>query len=127
VNTGKPGSVLGTTDRLQLDEAKLASALEKDPTAVADLLNSASGALKSTVTALDGWTTTGGRITKALEGITSQLKALDTQETRVNDRITLKQAALQTKFASMEKTLALLQTTTDSLTQSITQANKSNG
>jgi flagellar hook-associated protein 2 len=125
VTTGAAGAALGTTARLQLNESKLAAALEASPTAVADLLNSAGGALKPMVDALDLWTTTGGRIDKSLESILSTLKSLDAREEQVNARVATRTAALEKKFATLEATLAQLQTSSSATTAQITQMNKS--
>jgi hypothetical protein len=69
----------------------------------------------------------GGSIDSVETSITSQLKDLDNREVQVNERVALRQTALEAKFAAMEATLAKLQTTTNSLTQTISQQNKSSG
>jgi flagellar hook-associated protein 2 len=124
VTTGAVGSSKGTTNRLQLDTDKLASALETNPSSVASLL---SAGLTSLSTAATGWTKVGGSIDSVETSITSQLKDLDNREVQVNERVALRQTALEAKFAAMEATLAKLQTTTNSLTQTISQQNKSSG
>ena len=125
VTTGAVGSAKGTTNRLQFNEDKLKDALANDPTAVASLLNAATGAMKPFQDLVASWTVTGGRIDKALDSITSSKKMLDTREAQMQSRLDTKQAALEKKFATLEANLAKLQTTSNALTQQVTQANKS--
>ena len=127
VSTGAVGSALGTTTRLQINAVKLQAALESDPSAVADLLNGTSGAIKPLVDAVNAWTTTGGRIDVALASITSTLKTLDLREADVSNRVAVKQAALERKFATLEKNLALLGTQSSGLNQQVTSMNKNSG
>lgn len=124
VTSGAVGSAVGTTNHLSLDASKLASALESDPAAVSSLITAVATPLASVA---DAWTKVGGQIDSAEETITSQLKALDDQEADVNDRIAIRQAALQAKFTAMEKLLAQMQTTTNSLTNTIAQQNRNTG
>jgi flagellar hook-associated protein 2 len=125
VTTGPVGSAKGTTNRLQFNEGKLKDALANDPTAVASLLNAATGAMKPFQDLVATWTATGGRIDKALDSITSTKKMLDAREAQMQSRLDTKQAALEKKFATLEANLAKLQTTSNALTQQVTQSNKS--
>ena len=127
VTTGAPGAAKGTTNRLQLDEAKLADALAQNPTAVASLLNDASGAIAPFQATISTWTKTGGRIDKAVESITAQTKLMDERETQMQARLDAKQTALERKFAALEATLAKMQTESGALTQQVSSMNKSSG
>ena len=124
VSTGAIGSAKGTTNRLQLDADKLASALDASPSAVADLF--ATG-LTGLGTSVGAWTKAGGNIDDVEASITSQLRDLDDREVAANERVSTRQAALEARFAAMEAMLARLQTTTASLTNTIAQQNKSTG
>ncbi|MEI7743167.1 MAG: flagellar filament capping protein FliD, partial [Chloroflexota bacterium] len=127
LTSGALGSKVGTTTRLVLDSAKLTAALEANSSSVSSLLNGSSGAFASMATTLGNWTTTGGRISSSLTSITSQMTQLDSREAAVNTRIALRQASLEAKFTAMEKNLALMQTTTNSLNNQVSQMNKSSG
>jgi flagellar hook-associated protein 2 len=121
VTTGVVGSAKGTTNRLQLDAARLESALANDPSAVASLLNSATGAIKPFHDAITAWTRSGGGIDKALESITSQLKMLDRREEQMQARLDAKQTALERKFAALEAAMAKYQTQSNSLSTTVNQ------
>ena len=124
VTTGAIGSAKGTTNRLQLDTAKLSSALDANSSAVADLF---AVVLPTFSAGVNAWTKIGGNIDGVESSITSQLRDLDDREVQANERVALRQAALEAKFAAMEATLAQLQTTTNSLGNTIAQQNKSTG
>jgi flagellar hook-associated protein 2 len=55
VNSGAIGSAVGTTNRLQLDTTKLATALTSDPNAVANLLDQTTGPMAALLTRLQGF------------------------------------------------------------------------
>ena len=69
----------------------------------------------------------GGQIDTVQQGITSALSELTKRETATNDRIAVRQQALEAKFAAMEATLAKLQTTSTALNNTIAQQNKNSG
>jgi flagellar hook-associated protein 2 len=125
VTTGTIGSAAGTTNRLQLDTAKLQAALENDPAGVANLLNSATGAIKPMVDAVDAWTKPAGRIDTSLQSIASTLRDITQREADLQERIDVQQQALQAKFAAMEQTLALLQSQSGALGQMVTASTTS--
>lgn len=126
VTSGVVGSAVGTTNRLKLDATKLQAALEQDPAGVANLLNSATGAIKPLVDAVDGWTKPGGRIATSLTTLASLLRDNTDRQAQLQERLNEKQAALQAKFAAMEQTLAALQSQTNALGQ-MTSGSSSTG
>jgi flagellar hook-associated protein 2 len=115
VTTGSIGSAVGTTNRLQIDTTKLQNALENDPSGVASLLNSATGAVKPVVDAVDAWTKPNGRIDTSLQTIASQLRDNTSRQASLQERIDEQQQALQAKFAAMEQMLATLQSQSGAL------------
>ena len=119
VTSGAVGAAIGSTDRLLLDEDKLKKAIATDPTAVASLLNSSTGAIKPLLDKVQSWTKTGGRIDDAIETITSTIRAMSEREEQMQARFDAKQAALEKKFANLERTLAELQTTSAALSSQI--------
>jgi flagellar hook-associated protein 2 len=123
VSSGAVGAAVGSTDRLLLDEDKLKKAIAQDPTAVASLLNSATGAIRPLLDKVQGWTKTGGRIDDALETITSALRAMSDREEQMQARFDAKQAALERKFANLERTLSELQATSAALGSQINSQN----
>jgi flagellar hook-associated protein 2 len=123
VSTGVVGAAAGSTNRLQLDTEKLKAALAQDSTAVGNLLNSVTGAIKPLQDAVSSWTRTGGRIDDALESITTQLKAMDRREDQMQARIDSRQAALEKKFATLEATLAKLQSQSSSVAAQVSSSN----
>lgn len=123
VSSGAVGAAVGSTDRLLLDEDKLKKAIAQDPTAVASLLNSATGAIRPVLDKVQAWTKTGGRIDDALETITSALRAMSDREEQMQARFDAKQAALERKFANLERTLSELQATSAALGSQINSQN----
>jgi flagellar hook-associated protein 2 len=126
VTTGAIGSAVGTTDRLALDETKLDKALDLDPGRVADLLGGANGILKPIVDRLTTLTGTDGMIDARTKGLASSIQLLTRQEADYQDRLDLKQAALEAKFARLESTLSLLQSQSSQLSAQSSALN-SNG
>jgi flagellar hook-associated protein 2 len=124
ISTGAVGSKVGTTDRLVLDSTKLTDAIATDSSAVAKLFSNVMGSLN---TSIKSWTDFGKSIDSAKNDITSTLSQLDTREADVNQRVATRQAALEAQFAKMESLLAQMQTTTNSLTNTVSQFNKNTG
>jgi flagellar hook-associated protein 2 len=127
ITTGVLGSSLGTTSRLVFDEAKLTAALEKDPSAVATLLNGATGAIAPLAEAIDGWTKSNGRISTAVNAVGSNIKTMTGREEQMNARLATRQAALEKQFASLEKRLAELQVSSNATTAQINSMTGSSG
>ncbi len=130
VTTGSIGSAVGTTSRLRIDTTKLRSALENDPSGVASLLNSATGAIKPVTDAVDAWARPNGRIDTSLKTIASQLRDNTSRQASLQERIDAQQQALQAKFAAMEQMLATLQSQSGalgSMTAASTSSSSSSG
>jgi flagellar hook-associated protein 2 len=115
VTSGPIGSAVGTTDRLQLDEDKLAKAIDLDPTRVGDLLGGMTGIVKPMVDRLTALTGTNGLIDARTKGLASSIRLITEQERAYQDRLDLKQTALEAKFARLEATLSRLQSTSSQL------------
>lgn len=109
VSTGSIGSAVGATDRLILDEDKLSKALDADPARVAELLGGSGGVMTPLVDRLTSITSANGMIESRLSGIATAVSRLTQQEHDYQDRLDLKQSALEAKFARLESTLAQLQ------------------
>jgi flagellar hook-associated protein 2 len=124
LTTGRVGSAIGTTNRLQLDTTTLMSKMDADPSSVMNLFTSV---MKPLATSVDLWTRFGGAVDTAEKTIQTSMIDLAKREDEVNARIAIRQASLQAKFTAMEKMLAQMQSTTGSLTNTIAQQNKNTG
>jgi flagellar hook-associated protein 2 len=109
VNSGAIGAKAGSTTRLSIDADKLAAALAANPTRVAYLLSSAGGIMDPLLTRIKTLTGTKGLIASGKTSIDAELRANSARQVQVQDRIDLKQAALERKFASLEAAMARLQ------------------
>ena len=118
VNTGMVGSTVGTTNRLQLDTGKLQAALSDDPTAISNLLDSATGPvglMLNRLTALNDSSNPNSYIKAHQDGIQSEISSIQAQESEKQEMIDNYQAALEQQYATMEATLAQLQQTSASI------------
>lgn len=118
VTTGAIGTALGATKRLVLDETKLATAIDADPTRVADLLNQAGGVIAPLATRLDGLLATDGMIDATQDGMATELTRLSKRQSAIEDRLELRRQGLERRYASLEATLALLQSQGSAMSES---------
>jgi flagellar hook-associated protein 2 len=109
VSTGVIGSAVGTTKRLVFDETKFDKAVDLDPARVAQLLNSADGAIKPLVDRLTALTGANGLIEANTKGIAEELPRLSAREADLERRIEAKRIAIERKYTALERQLALLQ------------------
>jgi flagellar hook-associated protein 2 len=109
LSTGAIGSKAGSTARLQLDETKLAAALDANSAAVAELLGSATGALAPMVARINAIAGSTGVLYQRQQSMTEQLASLARQQATLEDRMAARKAALEKKYAAMEATLSGLQ------------------
>ena len=125
VNSGALGSVVGSTSRLSLDTVKLNAALDANPSAVADLLGSATGAIKPIVDRVNAYAGINGTLYKQTQSMAMEMSGLVAQEAKVQERIDQRRAALEAKYAAMESLLSTLQSTSNQLSAQNSAANKS--
>ena len=123
VNSGAVGSKAGSTSRLNVDTAKLTSALASDPTRVALLLSSAGGILGPIQDQLKALTQPNGLIDAATSGADAELRSNSDAQAQQQIRIDLRQATLDAKFSALEATMALLQSQSAQLTQQVNAFN----
>lgn len=112
LNTGAIGSTVGTTNRIQLNTTKLASALQTDATQVAGLLANTSGPMGQLLTALKGFedpTNSDSYVQSEMSGLGSEIGSIQSQEINQQEMVDNYQAMIEAQFASMESTLATLQ------------------
>ena len=109
VNSGAIGAASGSTSRLQLDTTKLQAALNADPAAVANLLDSATGAIKPLIDRVNAYAGIGGIFFQEGQQISQDQGDLVNQEADVQSRIDAKRTALEAKYATTETLLSSLQ------------------
>jgi flagellar hook-associated protein 2 len=130
VNTGSYGAAVGTTNRLQLDTTKLASALASDPNTVANLLDKSTGPFGTLVTQLQNYedpSNTYAYIQAHTAGLTSDITDVksreDAQQTIIDNYTTM----IEAQFTAMETTLSLLQSQSAQLSAQLGQTTTSSG
>ncbi len=109
VSTGAIGAAVGTTKRLALDSGRLRAALERDPGAVATLLNGPNGLMRPLVDRLKSLVGSTGPIEAGRLGADAETKSVRGSEARIEARLESRQQSLEAQFARLEATLARLQ------------------
>jgi flagellar hook-associated protein 2 len=112
LNTGAIGSAAGSTDRLQLDSTQLTAALNADAGQVASLLDSATGPLSAVLAKLntiEDPTSTKSYVQSQTTEIGGEIAELHREEASRQEMINNYQTMIEAQFASMEATLAQLQ------------------
>jgi flagellar hook-associated protein 2 len=113
VNSGAIGSIAGTTNNLQVDEAKFKERLAADPQAVYELLSSATagseGVFHNLRTYLNGAVLPTGQLATMSSTSTKLQVDLDRRITESTRRVDQKRARLEAQFARMEGAVAQLQ------------------
>ncbi len=111
ITTGKVGAGITADGTLHLDEAKLREALREDPEAVAALFTGEEGMagrldayLKEALTRDKT-----GLFTAKDEAISSQIRDLQKQTERMEDRLVRREEQLKRQYVQLEKVLAQLQ------------------
>lgn len=130
INTGVVGSLAGTTDRLQLDTAKLTAALGSDPAKVASLLDGAGGPMAAVVAKLKTYEDPSNKnsyIQAHTEGITAEISSIQRDEANRQMMIDNYQKMIEAQYASMEATLALLQSQSAQIAAQIGSTSSSSG
>ena len=109
VNSGALGAKPGSTTRLSLDAAKLTAALGSNPSAVASLLGAGGGIIGPIIDRLKAVTGVGGVVQAGQAGADSELRTNSQAQARLQQRLDLRQAALDRKFTALEISLSRLQ------------------
>jgi flagellar hook-associated protein 2 len=133
LSTGAVGSAVGTTNRLQLDSAKLTTALNSDASTVASLLDGATGPLANLLTklkTLEDPANQNSYVQAHATGLGSEITELQREEADRQTMIDNYQAVIEAQYASMEATLAMLQSQSASIASTLgqtTSSSSSNG
>lgn len=112
---------------LQLDEAKLSSALSSDPEAVQKLfLKSENGIGQRIPDAVDSLIdSVSGAITARQNGLTNSIASLEKKVAREEERITAYEARLRAQFTSLERLVSQLNQQGDFLSQKLNTSQNS--
>jgi flagellar hook-associated protein 2 len=112
LSTGAIGAAVGTTNRLELDSAKLTAALTSDPNAVASLLDKSTGPLGALLTQVQGYedpTNTNAYIQAHTAGLATEITDVQHREADRQVLIDNYTTMIEAQYAALEKTLAMLQ------------------
>jgi flagellar hook-associated protein 2 len=130
LNTGAVGAAVGTTNRLQLDQTKLTSALTTDPNSVANLLDSATGpmtALLTQVTTYEDPSNQNAYIQAHEAGLTSDITDIKSREADQQSMIDTYTAMIEAQYTAMETTLAQLQSQSSQIAAELGYTTSSTG
>jgi flagellar hook-associated protein 2 len=130
LNTGAAGAAVGTTNRLQLDTAKLSAALTADPNAVARLLDQSTGPMAALLTQVTGYedpSSTSAYIQSHVTGITTEITSLHSQEADRQRMIDDYTTMIEAQFTAMETTLSLLQSQSQQIAAQLGYTTTSSG
>ncbi len=130
LNTGAVGAAVGTTNRLMLDQNKLAAALNSDPNAVANLLDKSTGPLGSLLTQLQGYEDPSNKnayIQAHVAGLTSEVT--DTQHREADQQTIIDNytTMIEAQYTAMETTLAMLQSQSQQIAAQLGYTTSSTG
>lgn len=111
VSSGPLGSGTSGVARLQVDQAALDAALDRDPARVAALLGSVDGVLAPVVERLTELTRSGGLLDSRRIAVETAIGDLQARERREQDRLAAVELRLERKYAQLEALLSQLGTT----------------
>ncbi len=124
---GAVGSAVGTTNKITLDEAKFTSALQANPSAVHEVLNSATvgseGIFGQMRSHLNVATLPGGALSAITDTANSSQTDLDYRIRVAQERIDQRRTRLEAQFARMESALARLQSQASRLGSQLSSLN----
>jgi flagellar hook-associated protein 2 len=130
LSTGGIGAAVGTTNRVQLDSAKLATALTNDPGAVANLLDQSTGPLGLILTRLQGYEDPSSKSTYIQAhqaGLQSDITETQSLEQRRQVMIDDYTRMIEAQYTAMETTLALLQSQSQQIAAELGYTTTSSG
>ncbi|MGI6129985.1 MAG: flagellar filament capping protein FliD [bacterium] len=129
ITTGTLGTGVSADGTLHLDEAKLREALQEDPEAVAELFTGEQGVagrldeyLKETLTKDKT-----GLFTAKDEAISGQIRDLQNQTERMEERLLRREEQLKRQYVQLELALAKMQSQSNWLTMQIAGFNTGSG
>lgn len=103
------------TGTLKLTSSKLDEALAADPDAVIGLVTGATGAFGAIATSLDVFTNTGGLLGSGADRINAQIKSLDSQLAKAQDRLDAYRLSMQQEFTAADMAMTRLKSQSGAL------------
>jgi flagellar hook-associated protein 2 len=128
LNTGALGSIAGSTNRVQLDSTALTAALNSDANQVTSLLDSPTGPLANVLTSLQSYedpSNSSSYVQAHVLGLTSDITETQHDELDAQEMVDNYQTALEAQYATMEATLATLQSQSSALASQLGQTTTS--
>lgn len=116
ITTGAIGSIVGTTNKLVVDDAKLRAAVDATPTRVAQIFGAeptedqSSGIFTRFKNTLDGLSNSTGIFAEKQKIGEERISDIDDRIVVLNDRLEKKESLLELQFTNLEKSLIELQT-----------------
>jgi flagellar hook-associated protein 2 len=130
INTGAVGAAVGSTNRLQLDTGKLATALTNDPNAVANLLDKTTGPMAALVSQLKYYedpSNSNAYVQSHATSLTGTITDLQAREADRQEMIDNYTAMIEAQFTAMEAALAMLQAQSAQIAAQLGYTNTSSG
>lgn len=107
---------------MTVDSTKLSAALDSDLDGVASLFSGVSGSGgygRQMDDLIDGFTSTGGLLTAAQDGVNSTLKSLDKDYSKKQDQIDARMAYYKNQFTQLDRLVSQMNQTSSYLTQQL--------
>lgn len=101
---------------LALDSDRLSAALNNNGNAVQDLFAGTNGYATRLNSALDGFTASGGVISTRQQSLTDSLTKLNTQQTQLNNRMSVYEKQLRDQYTALDTLMSSLNNTSSYLT-----------
>lgn len=131
LNTGAIGSNVGTTTDLQLDFSKLQTALQNDPTRVAQLMGAIdtstgeAGIMTRLKSYVDGLSNATGVFSQRSTLLETQITSIGKRIDTLNTRLASKQKLLEAQFSNLEQVISKLQTQQSALNRLFSNSSSS--
>ncbi|HHH40040.1 MAG TPA: flagellar hook-associated protein, partial [Sedimenticola sp.] len=108
------------TGRLQVDSAKLDTALKENADSVAAFFSDTENGFATRMNdVLDGFLASGGIIDNVIEGANSRIDSIDSQRTTLERRLEAIEKRYRNQFTALDNMMARLNTTSDYLTRQL--------
>ena len=111
---------------MQVDSAKITEIMNNDFDSFVNLFASESGGFAAKLSTLaNGWLATNGLIDSRQDGLKTQVKGIDEQILRMEDRLISVEARIRAQFSALETLVSSLNNTSSFLTQQLASLNNS--
>jgi flagellar hook-associated protein 2 len=130
LSTGAVGAPAGSTKRIELDTAKLATALNTDANRVAALLDGVTGPMAGVLSQLQSYedpANTSSYVQAHTTGLASEISGIQQQEIDRQEIIDNYQKMIEARYAALEATLARLQSQSSQIASTLGYSTSSSG